>query len=178
MAPPYPTLGGWCPRNRGNSTHDVHVHTSLLGVRKRCRVPPRNLDQRQRDNRLEGQAEFVFRWDTHVENKQEGRPSKKRSRSATGWTAGHAIRIEALAGLGGLIERGQNEGRIAKRGQPAKNSRATVLRNLQINETTAKLAHRLAALSDTECNAVAVRDKTQRSVLLDRLLPDDPGRAE
>jgi N6-adenosine-specific RNA methylase IME4 len=83
----------------------------------------------------------------------------------------HALKVEALAGLGELLKkqpkatgtRGQLKGRGVIGGASTEPPIAT-LADLGIDKKTSSLAQRLAALSDVERNAIASRDKTLAEV--------------
>ncbi len=94
----------------------------------------------------------------------------------------HAIKTEALAGLGDLLKRmpksggGRrpkgsrgSKGRISgTKSEPLMGSPST-LAELGIDKKTSSLAQRLAALSGTERNAVAARDKTLAQVTREKV---------
>lgn len=81
----------------------------------------------------------------------------------------HALKIEALAGLGELIKqapkhpgakgRGPGRGKGGSKVDPPFNAPPT-LAEQGVDKKTANVARKLAALSDTERKAVAARDKT------------------
>ena len=84
----------------------------------------------------------------------------------------HALKIEALAGLGALIKKAPKAKGTDRGGRRAKldgsrklpsNSPAT-LAEQGVDKKTANVARKLAALSDTEMAAVAARDKTLAKV--------------
>ena len=79
----------------------------------------------------------------------------------------HALKVEALAGLGELLKqtplRAGSRG-VGKSGVPKVNPTSPTLADLGIDKKTSSLAQRLAALSDVERNAIASRDKTLAEV--------------
>ena len=84
----------------------------------------------------------------------------------------HAIKVEALAGLGDLLKQtpkatgGDRAGRKSKLGGSRENppNMPPTLAEMGIDKKTANLARKLAALSDAERNAIASRDKTLADV--------------
>jgi hypothetical protein len=87
----------------------------------------------------------------------------------------HALKVEALAGLGELLKkqpkakgsrgRGPGRGKGGAVVEPPFNEPPT-LAEMGIDKKTSSLAQRLASLSDAERNAIASRDKTlARSIL-------------
>ena len=86
----------------------------------------------------------------------------------------HALKIEALAGIGALIKQapkapsargrpGPGRGKRGSKVNPRLNSPPT-LAEQGVDKKTANVARKLAALSDAERNAVAARDKTLAQV--------------
>jgi N6-adenosine-specific RNA methylase IME4 len=83
----------------------------------------------------------------------------------------HALKVEALAGLGDLLKKqpratgrsGPGRGKAGTKAGPAF-SDAPTLADLGIDKKTSSLAQRLASLSDAERNAIASRDKTLAEV--------------
>jgi len=83
----------------------------------------------------------------------------------------HALKIEALAGLGELLKKAPKAKGTDRGGRPKIDGSRKVpsitpptLAEQGVNKKTANLARKLAALSDTERNAVAARDKTLAAV--------------
>ena len=84
----------------------------------------------------------------------------------------HALKVEALAGLGELLKKqpkatgGDRTGRRSTLGgtRAVPPNSPLTLADLGIDKKTSSLAQRLASLSDVERNAIAARDKTLAEV--------------